>query len=288
MHDRSWTHQCNNHTVVCYKAGAGGKFLINCLGMSRYAVLQDHRLAQRQLDGDLSSWDKYQDLIARIQNTGDNWQDLGLGDGALFVDLDYEQKSYLDASNFSWHPVIRRLADSRLEFFTGANTYNKLDRILKVWPKSKVLFVVNPDNFLTTVRPRYHYRESWTIWRNIRGDSWPQHPPYFKDDLLSISQSVLQELKNQFGPEFESISIRLKDSVAVTHEKNLEKHYRHETSQTNSCHEWDCDWFLDKDRFLDEIDRLYQWIGYDDFNHTWVEEFYLAWIDKIRFCEKNR
>ena len=75
----------NNIVIVSYPANAGGKFLINCLGISDLAVFQDATLAEQQLDGKLSIDDKIEYLSNTVINsTKNNWNDLHLGCIQLF------------------------------------------------------------------------------------------------------------------------------------------------------------------------------------------------------------
>ena len=60
--------------IVGYPMGAGGKFLINCLGVSNGACLQDWDLY------DLTSAEKKELILDRLENTpAGTWNDLDLG-----------------------------------------------------------------------------------------------------------------------------------------------------------------------------------------------------------------
>jgi len=53
----------SNLVVFQFPRYAGGKFVINCLGLSDNMVLQSRSLAQRQVDGTISLEDKKKYII---------------------------------------------------------------------------------------------------------------------------------------------------------------------------------------------------------------------------------
>ena len=78
-----------NIVMVCYPKWAGGKFLINCLGLSSGATLQHRQLALMDLRGDLDPGRKLQILQQRLwlEPKYQHWQDLKLGDIRTLSDL---------------------------------------------------------------------------------------------------------------------------------------------------------------------------------------------------------
>ena len=73
-----------NLIIVCYPGGAGGKFLINSLGLSDDCVFQDADLASRQLQQDFTPADKFSYLTNKINKVTGEWHDLDLGCVQLF------------------------------------------------------------------------------------------------------------------------------------------------------------------------------------------------------------
>ena len=53
--------------IVYYPLGAGGKFLINCLGLSNQCVLQSIELANNQINNQFTSIEKFQFLKFQIR-----------------------------------------------------------------------------------------------------------------------------------------------------------------------------------------------------------------------------
>ena len=74
----------DNLIICCYPSGAGGKFLINCLGLSDDAVFQSHILAEKQLNLNFSQFNKMEYLDTELKKITSNWNDLNLGCEQLF------------------------------------------------------------------------------------------------------------------------------------------------------------------------------------------------------------
>ena len=74
-------YETNRIIFVCYPPGAGGKFLINCLGLSSHAVLQHQNLIH------FSTEQKKLVLKDKITKHTGQWKDLGLGCNELLGDL---------------------------------------------------------------------------------------------------------------------------------------------------------------------------------------------------------
>ena len=72
--------------IVIYPPNAGGKFLINCLGLSSEALFQHHWLIERQVSNNFTPLDKFNYLMSNLENTHSEWNDLGLGCSQMLID----------------------------------------------------------------------------------------------------------------------------------------------------------------------------------------------------------
>jgi len=100
-----------NLIIFLYPAGTGGKFLINCCGLSKHAVLQDKDLAESDLNGNLLSIDKFSILKQRLAKVKNKWTDLDLGCQQLFG---ISNKLYMNygveiVRNMEFNPIISKL-----------------------------------------------------------------------------------------------------------------------------------------------------------------------------------
>lgn len=69
---------------VCYPRNTGGKFLINCLGLSDHALLSDIELVKQQLTNNLSKQNKLDFLLDRLNQVSGRWNDLQMSHITLF------------------------------------------------------------------------------------------------------------------------------------------------------------------------------------------------------------
>lgn len=147
--------QCKNSVLVYFPAGAGGKFLMNSLALSNKAVLQSAKLAELDLNNQLTIEDKFNELMTRIQKTNSMiWSDLFLGDSMLFG---VENKNF---NSPSLAKVIEPLSNSNRLFFSAAHNRMHANRVKEFFPNSTIIQFVNNEEFLKH-RPRYanHHQE---------------------------------------------------------------------------------------------------------------------------------
>lgn len=150
--------QTPNLIIACYKQGAGGKFLLNAIGLSKGAVLQDADLARQQLIGQLSSDHKLNLLMSRIKDNDPGINDLGLGCFKLFgiPSSDYFTKfTSVPSETFDFDPVIETLSKSDLKFCLVSHLHTLLLKQLEVWPNANLIFFKNQDNFISQYRTAY-------------------------------------------------------------------------------------------------------------------------------------
>ena len=76
-------YNSNRVTVVFYPGGSGGKFLINCLGLSPGSLFQHSDLVRKQVAGEFGPATKFNTLMDRLSSLHTYWNDLGLGCGQL-------------------------------------------------------------------------------------------------------------------------------------------------------------------------------------------------------------
>ena len=144
---------CDNIIISRYHANAGGKFVINCLGLSNQCYLQDIELVRKQRAGQLTPNDKLFLLKTRIEQTHNDWNDLELGCVRLFGSFKnggidsgpYETREYTSE--------IDQLSRERKYFFLIAH-YGLHDLEKKwqddcvAWPNAKIIYFINNPRFV--------------------------------------------------------------------------------------------------------------------------------------------
>jgi hypothetical protein len=267
-----------NLVIACYISGAGGKFLLNCLGISKHVVLQDQVLANAQLNGQLLSKDKHNILLERVNNTSKTWGDLGLGCQELFGDTTYKIEKL--EKDFIFKPEIAELSNSELKFCLVSHDYLDLHKKLNIWPNANCILFENSQEFIQQIRPSSKWYMPTAInacWANIRGESWPLTAP--------------QNLQ-----EYNKLPAFIRSEVAELHNDEIIKHYntqdqeqkiKENVMQNQTCLIWNCDWFLNRPVFERNIQKLYNELNLDDFDADLIMSFYDTWIKKLNIIEQN-
>jgi hypothetical protein len=139
----------DNFVIVAFPRYAGGKFLINCLGLSDDAVLQDKSLAEKQLNGNFSHDDKINYILIKLSNEADyknqkNWMDLDLGCDLL---LGHYETWYEKKEPIQYFDIVNTLSNRSEKFFIVAHKSYNVANIIKIWKNAKIIFFTNTLHF---------------------------------------------------------------------------------------------------------------------------------------------
>jgi hypothetical protein len=154
--------------VFNYPAGAGGKMLQNCIGLSRHCVLSQLEWAQWQYDwtGDFTK-DFYQQKLDWMLSTLtprhklNRWQAYELGDGRIFgVGFKgWKEKTIVP------HDLIYQLGKKELWCTTTVHNFGSVDYLLDYWPEIKHVSLVNNEKFsrMSIVKKKLNvpYDDEW-------------------------------------------------------------------------------------------------------------------------------
>ena len=135
----TYNKYCDNVIIAVYPAMAGGKFLLNCLGLSNNCYLQDNKLISDQIDKKLSPEDKFTLLLERLDNTT-LWNDFGMKDIELF---NYPHDPLLRFSS-----VVSQISYEKKYFFLVAHDYSKYVRLKQLWPNARVIYFNHTTEFI--------------------------------------------------------------------------------------------------------------------------------------------
>lgn len=254
-----------NLIIVLYTPGAGGKFLINSLGLSDSAVFQDAELAERQLNNEFNQKDKFDYLITKLNDTI-TWNDLGLGCYKLFGIINEEYYEYSDIlPKFKdFNKIIKPLSNSDKKFFLAAEWPSIIKEYLKVWPNAKIISFINPTNFII-----FRSNTLEKIWDQYKGDSWPPTPQTFSD----VPTPIRLELKNRFQIDLNQMEHRYKIA---------EEYINNSISEMDdNTLIWNTNWYFNEHETISGIKHLYQQLNLENFNEELIRSYYRKWIDKI-------
>lgn len=294
---RNVRHDTDKLIVAYYPQMSGGKFILNCLGLSRHMVLQDADLAKQQLSGNLKPIQKLRLLLDRLDQTearltsgpcADAWQDLRLGCAYLFGDDAFRrpQVAGFDLRHCKFNPVINHLTHSDLYFACVAHDIMTLHYILERWPCARVIRLVNGHNFQTYFRPNFSLNHHQVNWQRLRGPDWPLNHPTNLDQYQSMSSMVHQELCTLGAWDyFASPLLWAKDQDWLL--KQEEHHYQSVTAGHDSCI-WDVDnYTVDHDMMLCHLEKLYLWLGLDDFDPVLCSQFHTQYIKILNLVRQH-
>jgi hypothetical protein len=194
--------------IVCYPRGAGGKFLINNLGLNNQAVFQDSGLARLQINNNFSYDDKLAYIFNQFEKTSQNlrWNDLELGCGQLFgIDTVDYQTIYPEVLSTMFNTVVETIISKNLFLFVVAHDTLVLRKQLDFWVNAKVIGFTNFKNFINTRTSLRHTDKFKKIrsdyWNTIRDNSWPSTPPVTESEFLLLAGPIQHELINNFENE---------------------------------------------------------------------------------------
>ena len=192
-----------------FPAGAGGKFLMNCVSLNNRTVLQDHVLAQRQLSGQFNVNAKLKYIFEQLKLAQETkqWKDLDLGDWQLFgvaveryVDTFPELiKKLLDNSS-----LIQECMTKHIHLPIACHNFIMLEAMRKTWINGKIVVFTNYRNFLEQRNLGYVKDQKLKLyWNTIKGDDWPTDPPTTKAAIRQLPVFVQHELSQDFNNEIE-------------------------------------------------------------------------------------
>jgi hypothetical protein len=252
-----------NLIIVCYPRHAGGKFLINCLGLSDNAVFQDSELVEKQLTGKFNVNDKFLYLRSKLQDTKNSWRDLDLGCNRLygFRNLIYRLGPEI-VKNLDFNSVIDELSNSNKKFFIVSHYPIEIWNHRRVWPNAKIIYFKNCANFMKFRNPA-HDKAYASHWELIRGADWPLYYPKNIDDYNKLSPSIKSEL-NQFN--WKDHQVLLQDQSVNLYPEAIV---------------WDTDNYFSIDKILEKLKNLYKIYDLGEVNESMIKEYYRLWVDKL-------
>lgn len=263
-------HDTRSAVIAYYPPGAGGKFLINCLALSRGAVMQHSWLAQQQLAGRIDPEFKLRLLLRRLdrcQHQTRRWTDLDLGDVQLYRTTQY----FSEPARF--HPVMYELSHGVLLFFSVAHSLAVLQGLIDIWRQARVIQFQDTEDFVAWIRPgqpQDTVREHTPLqraWNRLRGADWPESPPQNMQQYLALPDWLLREDRDVH-------------QSWIHRTVQSQEHVMQYLQQQRLT--WNCSWFRDSDATAHNIAQLYESLGLDDFDPDSVVCYHRAWIDCLQ------
>jgi hypothetical protein len=267
-----------NVVLVVYPWGAGGKFLINSLGIADNACIQSIALTKQQLQGTITSSDKKQFIRDVLNGVAHRWTDLDMGsttmlgiDESLYVIEDPATAQY-----WPWYNGVSELTHSNQKFFIDVHDAAHLAGLLKVWHNARVVVIENCEKFLQHRRVNYSRQELQMYWASIQGTDWPNVAPETWSEFCSLPVNIQNELSGEFNSE---IFRFIQHPVA---RQSLEHHRRQQINAVlgnykNAPIRLDGDMYLDWNLTKPVIQRCYELFELEAIDIDFIEYYYHTW-----------
>ena len=273
--------------IICYPAGAGGNFLINCLSLTDQCVLRDAVLAETQLASgvDVVKKLKYFNTKLELSKKDKTWNDLGLGCEQLygFSNLLYLTE-YPEIIEKKFNYIIPQLIEQKKYLFIVANTMQQLKATQNFWPNSQVIFFTEYAQFIQqrgyTKNSISNLKKLHQYWEIIKGDQWPNTSPLSQNDFLKLPTSIQKELTENFHGEI----FRWFNHVELMHELFDRDVYKYQNLLKHRSFVWNVanTFNGNADRYLLDLHRCANWlnltIAADDND---IVNYYNNWLETI-------
>ena len=145
-----------NVILTYYPSFAGGKFIINCLALSRYCVISDPRYAKKDLsftqfddqyykfkiDSILSSLPPIDEVSKWRAYELCEWKFAGIDNN------DYGEKTTVQLRAHNFTPLLEQAVDSGRHHCFVSHYHNVTLGFKQVWPNAKIVSLVNWNKFI--------------------------------------------------------------------------------------------------------------------------------------------
>jgi hypothetical protein len=271
--------------VVCYPAGAGGNFLINCLSLSDQCVLRNKHLAARQLQGQLTSHNKLEFFYAELDDSLETmkWNDLGVTNIDFFgVAKTVYLEEYAEMIGNMFDPIVDAVIGAGKYIFIVCHTTQYLEAYKKFWPNAKVVVFTEYHKFVQQRGYNNEYQTSvlrlQNYWQAVKGVDWPNNPPMNHSDLSNLPLFIKEELMGQFRAEILTY-LEFVPTRQILHDQAIDLGIK-----TSQYFVWDVkqNYSGNQEIFLANLHACAKWLGIElKIDDQQLVKFYLQWLDTI-------
>jgi hypothetical protein len=260
------TFNSTNATIISFPAFAGGKFLSNCLALSKDACPQDSNTAEYLLQFP-DDYNRRMAAILQTLPTSDQmkkWRSFEFGDRQLYGDAAFS--NWLQGTAGQVNNITQQLCNSNMKFFISDHSMEP-SKLITVWNNATVVKLINSEKFQSIAMRKKHTevvsdlsqingnycRQKYNL---LKGKSWPTWTEF---DLQGYDVSKCNKVSNRVRYE-------------------IEQFYPLPTSRNpvilfnmDSC-------IFELDKFLSAVQDLYLKLNLLDFQSDLVEQFYKKYI----------
>ena len=263
--------------IVHFPSYSGGKFIINCLALSKHAVPQHTEVATHLLNKPTDYDYRLNAVLSTLPSSDDmkEWLSWEFGDSHLWGAVDECLHNWKHCKpNNKVDKLLSNLVNNKICVFITSHWEGDIKDIVDVWGNAQIICLTNSKKF-------------WEIAVNLK------HTNTTDRNLLQHSDSAGNECKDTYlllkGPNWpnwelfeechyniDKVSKKIKIKKSVKEE--IQNFYPWHTIK-NNIFNLDVDTnFFDKQRFLTTMHNLYEWLGFDDYNLTLIEQYYQKYM----------
>lgn len=252
--------------IIAFPRFAGGKFISNCLSISRHCVPQNLKFAEYLINHPTDYQYRLNAVLSSLppRNMMKKWISHYEFNESLIYGSSWEswrQGQWSEDVNFD---IIEKLTNANLQMFLVG--HGEPTTFLKIWPNARIIFLTNHRKFSEiSLRLKSHL-----------GDSLEQHAGnYCKEKYNQLAGKSWPTWE-----QFDSVGYNIKKLNGYS--KNIIEEiseYYPCSSINNSMYTFDVDdCIFDKTKFSMSISNLYKQLGFDDYNQTLVEKFWQSYM----------
>ena len=251
--------------ILHFPRYAGGKFISNCLSLSRHACPQHTSVVDYLIDNPTNYQYRFDKVMTTLppRNDAHNWINrYEFGDRQLFGSTASKWANGVAVDQTT--AEAERLFQTSMHFFFTSHSHP--EKLLKVWGRAKVITLINHWVFGKISRQLKskaidnknhagnYCKEKYEL---LSGDSWPDWHEFeesgysAKQFVLTHPAHIVEEIL-EFYPEYNT------DTLI--------------TFDIDNC-------IFDQYKFLTSMETLYQKLNFDDFNAALITKFWQAYID---------
>jgi len=259
------TFQNNRAIILHFPRYSGGKFISNCLSLSRHACPQHAKVVEHLIKNPMDYQYRFDKIMQTIPPKHDahHWiEKYEFGDRQIFGPAASQWRNGIPDVNIT--DQADSLIESSMHFFLTSHTHPA--NILLVWPRATVITLVNHTVFGKISRrlksklvdnknhAGNYCREQYEL---LSGESWPPWNEFessgynAKQFASTCLDHIIAEMLD-FYPEYRA------DTTIIF---NID----------------DC--IFNQYKFLEEMEKLYQKLNFDDFDPALTSKFWQAYMD---------
>lgn len=269
----------NNCIIVHYPSYAGGKFIQNCLALSRHSLIK----SSNTIDNIIKNPTNYDYRINIVLSTLPSNHNLKewvskyeLGDGEFYGNgFDLWQRGLTPPHS----KVIKTILNSGLKFCVTAHSLGIVENLLCTWKNATILTLVNYNKFQTLAQG---LKSDEVVKANPSKKEPNPDPPPTNCTYDFENKEKYNSLKSNDWPawgdfQFAGYNINKFDNIPHHIKKEISTFY---PSFKNKQLVFDVDrCFLDKEYFIVAMAELYDDLGLDDFNKELVLLYWQKYTD---------